>query len=51
MTECVPDFEFAPQGTFTIGDAARAAKKNYTSHFGGKWCMPQDATSTVLCTD
>lgn len=34
MTECVPDFEFAPQGTFTIGDAVRAANKNYTSHFG-----------------
>eukprot|EP00750_Incisomonas_marina_P002570 INCI1244.2.p1 GENE.INCI1244.2~~INCI1244.2.p1 ORF type:complete len:657 (-),score=87.74 INCI1244.2:42-2012(-) len=37
MTECVPDFEFAPQHTFTIADAARAAGKNYTSHFGGKW--------------
>ena len=37
MTECVPSFEFAPQGTFTIGDAARAANKNYSSHFGGKW--------------
>ena len=24
MTECVPDFEFAPQRTFTIGDAVRA---------------------------
>ena len=38
MTECVPDFAFAPHvNTFTIGDAARAANKNYTSHFGGKW--------------
>ena len=37
MTECVPSFEFAPQRTFTIGDAARKANKNYTSHFGGKW--------------
>ena len=37
MTECVPDFEFAPQRTFTIGDAVRAAKRNYTSWFGGKW--------------
>ena len=26
MTECVPNFEFAPQRTFTIGDAARAAR-------------------------
>ena len=34
MTECVPSFNFAPQHTFTIGDAARAANKNYTSHFG-----------------
>lgn len=34
MTECVPDFEFAPQRTFTIADAARAADKNYTTHFG-----------------
>jgi hypothetical protein len=37
MTQCVPDFEFAPQGTFTIGDAVRAANKGYVSHFGGKW--------------
>ena len=37
MTECVPDFEFAPKRTFTIGDAVRAANKGYTSHFGGKW--------------
>jgi arylsulfatase A-like enzyme len=37
MTECVPHFNFAPERTFTIGDAARAANKNYTSHFGGKW--------------
>lgn len=37
MTECVPSFNFAPEKTFTIGDAARAANKNYTSHFGGKW--------------
>eukprot|EP00729_Bicosta_minor_P010591 gene10591-22055_t len=37
MTECVPSFNFAPEKTFTIGDAARAADKNYTSHFGGKW--------------
>jgi arylsulfatase A-like enzyme len=36
MTQCVPDFEFAPQGTFTIGDAVRAAGKGYASHFGGK---------------
>ena len=40
MTECVPDFEFAPQRTFTIADAARAASKpgaSFSSHFGGKW--------------
>ena len=37
MTQCVPDFEFAPQRTFTIGDAVRAANKGYVSHFGGKW--------------
>eukprot|EP00035_Acanthoeca_spectabilis_P022118 m.442104 g.442104 ORF g.442104 m.442104 type:complete len:647 (-) comp18751_c0_seq1:78-2018(-) len=37
MTECVPHFNFAPQRTFTIGDAARAANKNYTSFFAGKW--------------
>ena len=40
MTECVPDFEFAPQRTFTIADAARAASTkgaSYRSHFGGKW--------------
>ena len=37
MTECVPSFNFAPERTFTIGDAARAANKNYTSWFGGKW--------------
>lgn len=32
MTECVPNFEFAPQRTFTIGDAARAASPEYVSH-------------------
>lgn len=37
MTECVPNFQFAPQGTFTVGDAVRASGLNYTSHFGGKW--------------
>jgi arylsulfatase A-like enzyme len=36
MTECVPDFEFAPQ-TFTVPMAVRAANKGYTSWFGGKW--------------
>lgn len=29
MTECVPDFEFAPSRTFTVGDAVRAAGKDY----------------------
>ena len=37
MTECIPDFEFAPQRTFTIADAARAAGVNMSSHFGGKF--------------
>ena len=37
VTECVPSFNFAPQNTFTIGDAARAANLNFSSHFGGKW--------------
>jgi len=37
MTECVPDFEFAPQGTFTIGMAARAASKDYVSQHWAKW--------------
>ena len=37
MTECVPDFEFAPQRTYTIGDAVRAANRGYKSWFGGKW--------------
>ena len=37
MTECVPNFEFAPQRTFTIADAARAAPGGYTSFFAGKW--------------
>ena len=37
MTECVPNFEFAPQRTFTIGDAVRKADLNYQSWFGGKW--------------
>ena len=40
MTECVPTFDFAPQKTFTIGMAARAANKNYKSAFFGKWCAP-----------
>lgn len=37
MTECVPHFEFAPQRTFTIGDAARAANKGYVSQHWAKW--------------
>ena len=36
MTECVPHFVFAPERTFTIGDAVRAANKNYKSWHGGK---------------
>ena len=37
MTECVPDMDFAPQRTFTIADAVRAADKGYTSMFFSKW--------------
>lgn len=37
MTECVPSFEFAPQRTFTIGDAARAASSEYVSQHWAKW--------------
>jgi len=37
MTECVPKFNFAPQRTFTIGDAARAAGLGIESMFEGKW--------------
>eukprot|EP00041_Stephanoeca_diplocostata_P027464 m.755425 g.755425 ORF g.755425 m.755425 type:complete len:637 (+) comp23181_c0_seq4:162-2072(+) len=37
MTECVPNFKFAPQRTFTIGDAVRQASPDYRSIFTGKW--------------
>ena len=37
MTECTPHFEFAPQHTFTIGDAARKASPEYVSHHWAKW--------------
>ena len=37
VLRCVPHFEFAPQRTFTVADAVRAAGLNYTSWFGGKW--------------
>ena len=40
MTECTPDMDFAPQRTFTIADAARAASKPgamYTSAHFAKW--------------
>ena len=36
MTECVPSFNFAPQKTFTVPMAVRAANKGYKSWFGGK---------------
>ena len=39
MTECVPDFEFAPE-TFTVPMAVRAANKGYTSWFGGVSSFP-----------
>jgi arylsulfatase A-like enzyme len=47
MTECVPSMNFAPQRTFTVADAVRAANAGYTSHFGGKWhlgCERADST-------
>ena len=39
MTECVPDFEFAPKRTFTIADAVRSFNNGtvYKSHFGSIW--------------
>jgi arylsulfatase A-like enzyme len=37
MTECVPQFNFAPEKTFTIAHAVRAANKNYASQIFGKW--------------
>lgn len=37
MTECVPSFIFAPQRTFTIGDAARKASPDYVSQHWAKW--------------
>eukprot|EP00045_Choanoeca_perplexa_P010428 m.105203 g.105203 ORF g.105203 m.105203 type:complete len:534 (-) comp15277_c0_seq1:117-1718(-) len=37
MTQCVPDFQFAPNKTFTIGEAAREADPSYGSMFWGKW--------------
>lgn len=46
MTECIPPTQcdggggsctFAPQGTFTVADAARAAGAEYESAFFGKW--------------
>lgn len=36
-TECTPDFEFAPGGTWTVADAVREADRGYTSMFSGKW--------------
>ena len=36
-TECTPHFNFAPQRTFTIGDAARAAGIGAKSQHFGKW--------------
>ena len=39
MTSCVPDFEFAPSRTFTVGDAVRVAGPDYDDGaiFLGKW--------------
>lgn len=36
-TECTPNFEFAPQRSFSIADAARQAGVDYSSMFFGKW--------------
>ena len=36
MTECVPRFNFAPEKTFTIAHAVRAANKGYKSQIFGK---------------
>ena len=36
MTECTPNFEFAPQRTFTVGDAVRTANRGYASQIFGK---------------
>ena len=37
MSTCVPNFEFAPSHTFTVGDAVRAAGGDYEAFFAGKW--------------
>mmetsp|Transcript_8228 Transcript_8228/g.24390 ORF Transcript_8228/g.24390 Transcript_8228/m.24390 type:complete len:636 (-) Transcript_8228:938-2845(-) len=37
MTECIPDFPFAPQRTFTVADAVREASPDYFSMHYGKW--------------
>jgi arylsulfatase A-like enzyme len=47
-TECTPSFEFAPQRTFTIGDAARAASPAYVSHHWGK-CKYSSHLQLVPC--
>jgi hypothetical protein len=53
MTECVPHFEFAPQKTFTIGHAARAASPAYVSQHWAKWvsgAFPCTYTHSVYVT-
>lgn len=41
MSTCIPDFEFAPMHTFTVGDAVRSAYPNEYdnggAYFAGKW--------------
>lgn len=41
MSQCIPDFEFAPSRTFTVGDAVRAhSSQEYDqagAYFAGKW--------------
>ena len=37
MTECVPNFQYAPQKTFTVADAVRMGRPEAKSIFVGKW--------------
>ena len=49
MTECVPSFNFAPQKTFTVPMAVRAANKGYKSWFGGKVRPTEDPPPPWAC--
>ena len=52
MTECVPDFEFAPSRTFTVGDAVRSAGKDYDDGaiFLGKVRLASAVCVHLLCS-